>query len=811
MKFKIKNNRFLRHLAICNMKAEKRQGIYCILTIAIVTSILILAFNIMSDQWEKEYKKHCQEGQIVLKYREMQEENLNKIERLKDENIKWQAEYSNVGGIKESGKTFWIIYGNDNWINRQNQFVYEGKVPQNSKEIMVSEEFLFSQFQKEFKTGEQIDLDLNRDNILEKYNISGILKKNPNENEKKYEIYIGKNTAKELKGKEGVYIEKYVRLKKDPRNEYEALEIGKNIAKNAGISEKDVAINPVYMFGGNGAIFKETIKSAAVIIVLVLLMGALVINAIFSITVSKRVRVYAKMRTIGMTKQQIKNVIYKEQKLLLWKGSFCGIVIGLLCTFFMREIFTNLKLFLFWMMLSIAFVGIVVRITIRIPARRATKISPIEGMNYFSCKINSNRNLEKRKKLTPMYLGLLNIFRNKYKTIAIIISYTICGILIILLSTFGKSYSAERAQKFYFYPEGNFQINISSVGNGGLNEEDMAWNEGKIQSTRNPLTKKLYQSLMDNKNIKKITKTKGIYVNVERESGWADSGMQPVITEKEFETMKEKGDFQEGKADYGEILKAGGLMVAASKDDTIHIGDICKVSMVDVDGVVKEYQYPVMAIFDQEKVQEDCHLIPTPTYIFQKENIIDTLKISNITYCFQLESALGKEDEVKRELEVLENGNQDIEINNLKDSIEEDQKSTQQLVRVGKILLFIMFGFTSINLINTNMANNDSRKKEFGILRALGMNNKQLKQMIQIEEAILIIVPCIFSIFMGIPLSYFLCNKFDASFHCIKFAIPIETIILYIILLLIIQGILVIYNLKLGIRESVIEQLNQEW
>lgn len=99
----------------------------------------------------------------------------------------------------------------------------------------------------------------------------------------------------------------------------------------------------------------------------------------------------------------------------------------------------------------------------------------------------------------------------------------------------------------------------------------------------------------------------------------------------------------------------------------------------------------------------------------------------------------------------------------------------------------ILFVFGSISLMNMLIVDFQSRKREFGLLEAVGTTQKQLKIMLNREIGIYLGGSLAISLVCGSILSVIACRKLDAANHCITLELP------WLFLLALIAVLAVIY------------------
>lgn len=788
-----------------DLQSERLQKKLTILTIVILECFLLTFILSVSSLWQQEYDECKNAAQIIIS--DISDSDLEKLKQHAE--TSWIGEEAVVGATKQQGITLVVQYDNITQFCNQRKVEYSGKIPVLENEIMVSQNFLdwmknTYQINNFPEIGDCITLDLTGDGNKNDYVISGIVEGFKEQSDYRYTVFVSKLGAVRLVGREALNIDAYVRLKLDTEIEEKARIAISSIVQKLSISEYDITLNPEYPFGGTWYNYRNTLTTVFPIMLLLLILAGLVIYSIFSVSITKKVRVYGQFRTIGMTRKQMRLLVRKEALYLAKRGIFIGLIIEMLIGYFFKPAGFNLLTGVIWGAFVSTFVLIMILIVSNMPAKIASGISPLEGTRYFPYDNKYKTRHKLQRKLNIFSLAVISLGRNRKKTITTMIMLGLCGTMLVIFASFGESYSADKVGRFYFYPHGDMQINISSLGNSSFDADDV-WQEGMTQYQNNPLTHELMEKITKIDGVRKVSPATGIYVNVEREDGWADSAMQPSISKEQFENIKPS--IVAGEVDYDSLVKKYGIMVAQSEQNPCQIGDICMVTMVGSDGTLMEYNMPIMAIYSQDTLLEISPVVPMPAYLFMRDSIKEMTHIENDYYCFEVDFEPEKEKEVETQLRIIVNENENLELNCLKDRTKTDQESTESLFRVIYLLIAILFLFSIINLVNIVVSNLYARRQEFGLLQAMGMTSIQINGMLQIESIFYTFGAGFLTLIVGSWCGYYLCKVVDIKLHCISYQYPTALVFVYLISLVVIQGLLsayITYNLR---KESIVERI----
>lgn len=199
-----------------------------------------------------------------------------------------------------------------------------------------------------------------------------------------------------------------------------------------------------------------TIFMGAVIIILFVFCGYLLIYNVFDIAVMQEIRRYGLYRTVGMSKRQVKKLINRQA---LWL-SCIGIPLGLLVGYFIGKAALPKIMNIFSSEYEsvavnvepspIIFVGAAVLaaftvfLSTRKPVRVAANIPPIEAFRYVEAA-TGKRTMKKSTAGTSLpRLAWSNLGRNKRRSIFIVISLTLCVVLLNCVGIAADSVDIEK-------------------------------------------------------------------------------------------------------------------------------------------------------------------------------------------------------------------------------------------------------------------------------------------------------------------------------------------------------------------------------
>ena len=230
---------------------------------------------------------------------------------------------------------------------------------------------------------------------------------------------------------------------------------GYKVADSPGnLSDKEIRIgvNFAYPFSGDNSFDFKTFLPFLAFLILVIVAGYLIINNIFKISVNEDIKLLGLLKTIGMTKPQIKKLVHLESLAAslpsIIVGDIVGITIGKVILnkiFVSNEMLADIKLSLTVIILiilfSTAFTFLTVFLSVMRPARYAAKVSPIDASRYNETQI------KKKYKSDDISLGKLarrQVFSNKFRFVSIVLSMSLSAVILNSVLTYTCNIDLEK-------------------------------------------------------------------------------------------------------------------------------------------------------------------------------------------------------------------------------------------------------------------------------------------------------------------------------------------------------------------------------
>ncbi|WP_077622331.1 ABC transporter permease [Sediminibacillus massiliensis] len=580
---------------------------------------------------------------------------------------------------------------------------------------------------------------------------------------------------------------------------------------------------------------RRTLFSLAGIIMAVIIIGSvgLIYNA-FAISVSERSRHLGMLSSVGATKKQKRNSVFFEGAIIGTISIPIGIIAGLAgigVTFLFINSYLQAALNVTERLVLVVTPGsiltaclisvLTIFISTYVPARKASKVSAIDAIRQAKDIKLSRKKVKTSKLVRKLFgleadLGLKNLKRNKRRYQATVLSLVISIVLFLSVSFFTQNLtkSADLSQE-----DINYDIQVA----GGDSVEELE-----------PLT-----------SLKHVTESS--IIEQSQLSSWIDESELPPELKENVE--QDPSILQDGKYSYYVTLH--GLDEQSFRDYAEKVGvDPEEIQAGDTpNGIVIEqisYQdYDSGKIIETNSINTDVGRnidLHTMDYEGQEGEKVGEVEISALTDQIPMginTSGLGGLDIVVSEqtfhqIVDEESGNM---IENYLYMNSSDPMSTQEALEEAKssdmyvfnveqnrqrseqlIMLISVFtyGFIALisaisiaNIFNTISTSISLRKREFAMLKSVGMTPKGFNKMINYESAFYGVKALLY----GLPISFVvmllihwsLQNTFEYGF-----TVPWFSIITVVVAIFLIVSLAMLYSISKIKKENIIEGLKQE-
>ena len=781
--FENNTNGIVKNLAKRNLKSEKRRNVMVIIAVALA-AFLICFTGIVSTSLTQ-----MQRNQVVDTY----EAVWLGVEENDIETLKGLPEFERVGGyytlgeeLSEQGYHASYVYCDAQMmeITKAQMELLEGRVPEKANEIVVSKYFL-STYGNNAKIGDTVTLDT--ESFHGDYVVTGIMD-SVNEKEANTCAIILSNAAlTEWKGFDPTGYRAYVHFKNSNQ-------LGEELMTSycREIAEEYQLPMPKM----NSKYFAYASKSfdfalMASVIAIVLIGGYIVIQSIFRISINDKIRSYGQLRTIGATQKQIKRIVKREGRKLGSIGIVIGTVLGICAGFLLFSKGFNAVSYVATVILTLISSWIMVSVSIRKPVKIAAGISPIEAVRFTPAQKNI-RSRKKNIKLNPVSMGIANFKRDWKKTVAIVASLSLGGIILLVVSSIVLLRSPEALARQYF-PDGDYKIYLDSK----LTEQE-------VMAAGNPLNEELKREILAIDGVTDvIAKRQSLYVDY-RANGIKAGGMCDILTEQNYSAVEAALIEGTMPSDARSIV----IDSHTSNRDNIGIGETVELISgkstipVTISGVF----YNGSIITGHGTHHFDAPLEFVPEALFHELHP----EITSFDYSWSIVSDPKKAGDVETGLKNIVSAHTDIALDDIDTIIEYEEMVNSLAFGSMEILSWLVFLFGVINLINTTLSNQIARKQENSILRSIGLTQKQLCKMSICEGLCYALFATLATLIVGLPVSIFACRKMSVGAfagNVVPYKFPVLEMGLFILVLFGMELILSVWTIRRQKKQSLIEQM----
>jgi putative ABC transport system permease protein len=579
---------------------------------------------------------------------------------------------------------------------------------------------------------------------------------------------------------------------------------------------------------------RTTLFSLAAIIMVVIIVGsvALIYNA-FAISVSERSRHLGMLASVGATKRQKRNSVFFEGAIIGLISIPIGIIAGLVgitITFwfinsFIKEVIggsEQLKVIVTPISIIIScFVSIItIFISTYSPARKASKISAIDAIRQTQ-DVKLTGKAVKTSKLVRKILGieaeigLKNLKRNKKRYRATVFSLIISIVLFLSVSYFTNNLkkSLEMSQDGI-----NYDIRIS-VNQSGNPEE--------------------LQTFQDLDYVTDYSIFRTVYLNSWLDEALVTPSMKDYLSGtlkdgKYYYTIVLHGIDDESFMDYAEQVgvknikqqnagKPLGIVVDRISYQDYETGKFYETEVINAEpgatiDLISMYHENNKEVFlNTIEIAALTDQIPMGEVrgglggldIFVPESMLDTIITEDLKSEEQNTMYLTSSDPLKTQSELEDRKSSGIYVYN----IYQAKQQEEQLIMFLSIFTYgfiVLITFISIaNIFNTISTSISLRKREFAMLKSVGMTAKGFNKMMSYESVFYGVKALVYGLPISLGIMFLIYRAMKQTFEY-HFVFPWLSVLYVIVIIFIIVGSSMSYSIKKVRKENIIDALKQE-
>ena len=819
----------INRVALANTKYHKGKnllsGIAIILTsvlVFLITSIGLGVVNVQNAAVNKVYPTwHAM-------YRQVSEENMGKIAQ--HDLIGEYGLRQDVGESVLNKDDFILISYLDNGAQKlAKQTFTKGHAPKKGNDAVLSRDALKTLGYPNAKIGDTIKIPIQiyeADGMglqQEKtFRLTGFSPDIKNQNDEKiFSMLVSKDFMEEVIPKKQRSYRMMIRLNETAATSTDAIkEQVKEIGKNFDVTEDNIVENSDYLFANY--IDPTFYSGMAIIVGIILIAGALTIYSIYYVSLINKVQEFGKLAALGATKRQIRQIILRENLIVAGLSIPAGLLIGIAAVKFvffqlississeqamtkeMHQVLDNgeVSLILPWIIaMTIGVTLLTVILASLKPMRQASKIMPIEAMRYTG---QMQGNKKQRKGFIDLNLRRLanaNLSRNKKRTMVTIFSLGMIGILFVVISTVFSCMNPKQAARDTIAED--YCMSIASR-EGDKMRPELKWT---VIQQNNPLNNKVINKIKAIDGVEKVDAFQSITGEV---PSVKDPGTDKPMSLSIGGISKDQmalinRDIEKGHATYEE-LNSGDKVIATgyilANYPEIKIGDTLTFKFFDGNRTFeKDMTIIGGGSFAQSVTNFDNFLM--------SNEAIKKLSKNNLTYYVNIKAAKGKTKTVQSAIENIEEGNELFRLESYEEVLKQWEDTLQLTAGAGYAIMLVLAIVGIMNLINTTIDSILSRKKELGVMQAIGMSNQQMKKMLRTEGFVYAGGIILLAGGLGSILGYlvYLYAESHSLMQIKVYQYPLIQVLLMIFLVVIVQLILTYATTTIVNKETVIKRI----
>lgn len=821
--------KMINRVALANTKYHKGKnllsGIAIILTsvlVFLITSIGLGVVNVQNAAVNKVYPTwHAM-------YRQVSEENMGKIAQ--HDLIGEYGLRQDVGESVLNKDDFILISYLDNGAQKlAKQTFTKGHAPKKGNDAVLSRDALKTLGYPNAKIGDTIKIPIQiyeADGMglqQEKtFRLTGFSPDIKNQNDEKiFSMLVSKDFMEEVIPKKQRSYRMMIRLNETAATSTDAIkEQIKEIGKNFDVTEDNIVENSDYLFANY--IDPAFYSGMAIIVGIILIAGALTIYSIYYVSLINKVQEFGKLAALGATKRQIRQIILRENLIVAGLSIPAGLLIGIAAVKFvffqlississeqamtkeMRQVLDNgeVSLILPWIIaMTIGVTLLTVILASLKPMRQASKIMPIEAMRYTGQMQGSKKQRKGFIDLNLLRLANANLSRNKKRTMVTIFSLGMIGILFVVISTVFSCMNPKQAARDTIAED--YCMSIASR-EGDKMRPELKWT---VIQQNNPLNNKVINKIKAIDGVEKVDAFQSITGEV---PSVKDPGTDKPMSLSIGGISKDQmalinRDIEKGHATYEE-LNSGDKVIATgyilANYPEIKIGDTLTFKFFDGNRTFeKDMTIIGGGSFAQSVTNFDNFLM--------SNEAIKKLSKNNLTYYVNIKAAKGKIKTVQSAIENIEEGNELFRLESYEEVLKQWEDTLQLTAGAGYAIMLVLAIVGIMNLINTTIDSILSRKKELGVMQAIGMSNQQMKKMLRTEGFVYAGGIILLAGGLGSILGYlvYLYAESHSLMQIKVYQYPLIQVLLMIFLVVIVQLILTYATTTIVNKETVIKRI----
>ena len=350
------------------------------------------------------------------------------------------------------------------------------------------------------------------------------------------------------------------------------------------------------------------------------------------------------------------------------------------------------------------------------------------------------------------------------------------------------SIDPEKQATFKYYPAGSILLQVKNHVGSSFDKESEPYGSSKLQLEENPLeSQTLRHNLENTAGIESVTAFNSVQMSITFPSGSGSlTSIMNVFPTLNREQLAEKqAVLSSGTADYDVMTEKYGILAS---EKIANVGDTLQLEGRSPDGSTFNVDAVVVGTYNPTDLMERSPVVPGSPYFMMTYDMAKNLTgITEQTGILAITVTPNHFDEVLSAVQEIAEQNGKISVNTIEQTIKNIEYRYSSSIKALYMAAAILFTFGGISLMNMLMVDFQNRKREFGLLEAVGATQKQLKAMLSREIGIYLGGSLTVSLVLGTIISIIACQRLEAVNHCITLNLP------WLFLIALIAAMVVIY------------------
>lgn len=791
------SKKMIAQMARKSMKSSRMRNIFVMVTIVLASALLTAILMFAAGQREDNARKLSHAQQVG--YYNLSEEQVEALK--KDERIAYQIQVKTGTPSEMDGFEVIPYYVSELSDKIQIGELESGALPEGENEIAVQGAML-EKMGIVPEVGSQVTLNF-YDGNTETFTVTGILKGSGAA--KQFAVFFSRSYAdngSQLKDSPyEVYAKLYGAAAMHPEDCKEAMYL---IGSDAGIARKYV--DPSRAFLDSLTVDMQEVLTYGLVGIVILLACILVIYGVFYLSVIGKIHQFGQLRTIGMTKKQMKKLVSREGRRLFLYAAPIGILIGGAAGYFIIPSGFSIANTLLTAVCVFAVTYIITIISVHKPARIAAAVSPMEALRYTpqeDMKKTANKKL--CRSLTPFGLGVMNYSKNRKKAVITMFSLSLGGILFMTAATYLSSFDRDNYARQGIWKDAEFHIQYSDAAIE-LNENGVSGMQAQT-----PISEEMVREISAIDGVEKVEEIKsfGVIFDFPQHDEYTNNDYIYPISRVETESI---GKYvEEGTADYDKLMSGDYVLVHGNKIAMeiygwqFQVGDVLTFHYYD-GSQMAEREVTVLGILNDQYTQVNDNV--DGWFLMPEQAVLNLISYDSLNAHLLISAEAEKETAVGEVLEEMAASRPELSLETYADrKIVYEQNANTFFGTISGLSIFIMM-FSILSMMNTLITNIVTRKQELAMLESIGMAKGQLRKMLLSESMILVLATVGVTMTIGTVCGYVLSKVlYNIGAFYMAFQFPAMFALAYVIVLIAVPLIITLVSMKSFSREALVERL----